>query len=130
MQAIDELIDFTDVIYEGLGITFEETNELERQVISAFCFGAVNAIVQRDHMAPHDAHALMLSLLIRKFAYSPEQAAAFTEDLIQATNPDVHQVMNAIIHRGIDGHRQYVEQNHEELRQNITEILITLQSEE
>lgn len=37
----------------------------------------------------------------------PEQAAAFAEDLLQATAADAHPVLNAIIRRGIDGHAQY-----------------------
>ncbi|GGG11180.1 hypothetical protein GCM10010912_64490 [Paenibacillus albidus] len=101
-QAIEELIDLANKIFEELEMTFEETNEIERQIIA---------------------------LLIRKFGYSPEQATAFAENLIQSTAPQKQDVMNAIIHRGIDGHRQYQHEDYEGLRHNITEVLITVQED-
>lgn len=126
-HLVTELSAFADGVLQELGLALEQTDELERQVTAAFCFGGVNVLVHRDGLTPPDAHALMLALLIRKFAYSPEQAAAFAEDLIQATAPDAHPVLNAIIHRGIDGHAQYEGGDRDGLRRNITEIMTAVQ---
>ncbi|MBT2288298.1 hypothetical protein J7E73_03935 [Paenibacillus albidus] len=128
-QAIEELTDLANKIIEELEMTFEETNEIERQIIAVFCFGGVHAIAHREGLTPPEAHGLIIALLIRKFGYSPEQAAAFAENLIQSTAPQKQDVMNAIIHRGIDGHRQYQHEDYEGLRHNITEVLIAVQED-
>ncbi|MEK8212687.1 MULTISPECIES: Imm48 family immunity protein [unclassified Paenibacillus] len=122
-NATSELRLFLTKIFELIGIRFEDTSELERQVIAAFCFGALNAIVQRDEMNQPQAHALIIALLINGFKYSEKQAVNFAEDLIQATNKEYHPVMNSIIHRGIDGHYQYENNMEENLRQNILGVI-------
>lgn len=103
----NELRLFSNKLFEVLGMKFEGTSELERQVIAAFCFGALNAIIQRDELSQAQAHALTVAFLINEFKYSEKQAVDFAEDLIRATNKEHHPVMNAIIHRGIDGHYHY-----------------------
>ncbi|MGG1442445.1 Imm48 family immunity protein [Brevibacillus laterosporus] len=102
---------------------FEETTELERQVIAAFCFGAINVIVQRDDLSQPQAHALTITLLINVFKYSENQAVSFADDLIKATSKEHYPVMNTIIHRGIDGHYQYINNMDVELKKNITDVI-------
>ncbi|MEK4063912.1 MULTISPECIES: Imm48 family immunity protein [unclassified Paenibacillus] len=121
-----ELRLFSTELFELIGIRFEDTSELERQVIAAFCFGALNAIVQRDELNQPQAHALIVALLINEFKYSEKQAVDFAEDLIHATNKEYHPVMNAIIHRGIDGHYQYEKNMLDNLRHNILEVINTV----
>ncbi|MGG0757013.1 Imm48 family immunity protein [Brevibacillus laterosporus] len=96
-------------------IKFEETTELENQVIAAFCFGAINVIVQRDDLSQPQAHALTITV----FKYSENQAVSFADDLIKATSKEHYPVMNTIIHRGIDGHYQYINNMDVELKKNI-----------
>ncbi|MEK5029623.1 Imm48 family immunity protein [Paenibacillus sp. FSL M7-1046] len=121
-----ELRLFSNELFELIGIRFEDTSELERQVIAAFCFGALNAIVQRDELNQPQAHALIVALLINEFKYSEKQAVDFAEDLIHATHKEYHPVMNAIIHRGIDGHYQYEKNMLDDLRSNILEVINTV----
>ncbi|WP_338555028.1 Imm48 family immunity protein [Paenibacillus sp. KS-LC4] len=122
-NASKELEFFTGKIFVLLDVKFEKTTELERQVIAAFCFGAINAVIHRDDLSQPQAHALIISLLINQFNYSETQAVAFAEDLIKATNKEHHPVMNSIIHRGIDGHYQYEGKDFENLKKNILEVI-------
>lgn len=122
-NAAHELRHFSMNLFSLLKINLENTTELERQVLAAFCFGALNAIIQREELNQPQAHAITLALLINDFKYSEKQAVAFAEDLIKATKKEHHPVMHTIIHRGIDGHLQYTENKEDELRHNIFGIL-------
>lgn len=122
-KASNELRQFSTKLFELIGVEFEDTLELERQVIAAFCFGALNAIVQRDEISEPQAHALTIALLINEFKYSEKQAVDFAQDLIQATNKEYHPVMNAIIHRGIDGHYQFEKNIGGDLKDNLLDVI-------
>ncbi|XOS90449.1 Imm48 family immunity protein [Brevibacillus laterosporus] len=99
-NAVTELSLLSKKFFDLIAIKFEETTELERQVIAAFCFGAINVIVQRDDLSQPQAHALTIALLVNVFKYSENQAVSFADDLIKATRKEHHPVMNTIIHRG------------------------------
>ncbi|MED1665249.1 Imm48 family immunity protein [Brevibacillus laterosporus] len=122
-NAVTELSLLSKKIFDLIAIKFEETTELERQVIAAFCFGAINVIVQRDDLSQPQAHALTIALLVNVFKYSENQAVSFADDLIKATRKEHHPVMNTIIHRGIDGHYQYINNMDIELKKNITDVI-------
>jgi hypothetical protein len=54
------------------------------------------------------------------FKYSEHQAGAFSATLISAaTSKDPSNTMNAIIHRGIDGHHQWQQRQTDQLKVNI-----------
>ncbi|WP_145153961.1 Imm48 family immunity protein [Paenibacillus sp. FSL H8-0280] len=125
-DAANELRLFSSKLFKIIGIRFEDTSEVERQVISAFCFGALNAIVQKGNFNQPQAHALIIALLINEFKYSEKQAVDFAEDLIKATSKDYHPVMNAIIHRGVDGYFQYVEDMLDDLKNNLLDVINTV----
>jgi DNA-binding CsgD family transcriptional regulator len=55
------------------------------------------------------------------FHYSPEAAVEATDACMAAATPGHHDAMNAILHRGIDGHRQYLVG--EGLAENIRSVL-------
>jgi hypothetical protein len=128
--AASELEQMVGKICELIGTPLEQTTELERQVIAAFGFGAVYGITHRDQLAEPQAHALSIRMLIKPFNYSEQQAVDFADDLIRvASDREVHPVMNTIIHRGIDGHRQFNQEDDEGLARNIQEILAAVQPE-
>ncbi|OAB37775.1 Imm48 family immunity protein [Paenibacillus glacialis] len=122
-NAVKELRLFSEKIFDLIEIKFDETTELERQVIAVFCFGAINVIIQRDDLSQPQAYALAIALLINVFKYDEGQAVPFADDLIKATNKENHPVMNTIIHRGIDGHYQFVEKLYGNLKSNIIDVL-------
>ncbi|MDQ0173361.1 Imm48 family immunity protein [Paenibacillus tundrae] len=128
-SAANELEEMVNRICELIGTPLEQTTELERQVIAAFGFGAVYGITHRDQLREPQAHALSIRMLIKPFLYSEQQAVDFADDLIRvASDREAHPVMNTIIHRGIDGHYQFTQEDNEGLARNIQEILTAVRS--
>lgn len=108
------------------GVEFSKTTEMQRQACGAFLFGMVFAHGQMNRLAPPDVHALLITVLIDVLKYSEKQAGAFSKDLIRATSAGPNDTMKAIIHRGIDGHRQSISGEHEGLRANLLDIFEAL----
>lgn len=128
--AAHELEQMVNQVCELIGTSLAETTELQRQVLAAFSFGAVYSITHRDQLAEPQAHALSIRMLIKPFNYSEQQAVDFADDLIRvASNEEVHPVMNTIIHRGINGHVQFAQEDYEALASNIQEILAAVQQQ-
>jgi hypothetical protein len=113
-------------LFRVCGIEFAKTSEMQRQVSGAFLFGVAYAHGRVHQLAPPDVHALVISLLMDVLRYSAEQAGAFSSRLVQATSAGPNDTMKAIIHRGIDGHRQLTSGEHDALRQNLLGIFQTL----
>jgi hypothetical protein len=65
-------------------------------------------------------------MLVDVLHYSAEQAGAFSTQLVEATGAGPTDTMNAIIHRGIDGHRQLSQSDHDGLSANLLGIFKTL----
>ncbi len=114
-------------LFGVVGIPFERTTELQRQILASFAFGMVFAVGQTNRLSPPEVHALAISCLMDVFKYADHQAVAFSSDLIAHTSSndpdDTHQ---AIIHRGIDGHQLWQEKQTEQLRANIDGIFNAL----
>ncbi|PYE47535.1 immunity protein 48 of polymorphic toxin system [Paenibacillus barcinonensis] len=126
--AASELEQMVEQICERIGTPLHETTELQRQVLAAFGFGAVYSITHRDRLTEPQAHALSIRMLIKPFNYSEQQAVDFVDDLIRvASNEEVHPLMNTIIHRGINGHVQFAQEDYEAMGRNIQEILAAVQ---
>ena len=110
-------------LFVTIGIPFEETTEQQRQLLAAFAFGMIFAAGQLVNLTPPEVHALAISALMDVFHYSDHQATAFANELIGASaDRSVHPTIHAIIHRGIDGHRQWQQSQTEALRKNIQDI--------
>ena len=118
-------------LFDVIGVPFEQTTELERQVVATFAFGMVFAVGQIRHLSPPEVHALSICVLVDTFRYADHQASDFTTDLIEIAADESRQpLMNAIIHRGIDGHRQWQAGNPDGLRANLTDVLERVHSSE
>ena len=110
-------------LFDVIGVPFEQTTELQRQLLAAFCFGMVFAVGHIEKLSPPDVHALAIFCLVDVFKYSAAQAGSFSQHLINASmDKAVHPTINAVVHRGIDGHKQWEEGRCDMLRQNINEI--------
>ena len=94
-------------LFASVGVPFESTTELQRQVLASFAFGMTFAVGQIEHLTPPQVHALSIAMLVGAFKYSAEQAGAFSSDLIESASGRGNQTIQAIIHRGIDGHLQW-----------------------
>ncbi|MBC2580552.1 Imm48 family immunity protein [Clostridium sp. DJ247] len=122
-KAKDEIVTIAKDVFSLIGVRFENTTELERQVIAVFCFGIANAIVMTKDINHIQIHAITSTMLTNVFRYSEEQADDFIEELINATEEGYHPVMYSIIGRGVTGYGQYLNNQKEELRKNIKNVL-------
>jgi len=110
-------------LFDVVGIPFEETTELQRQLLAAFAFGMMFAVVHFEKLSPPDAHALAIAMLMDSFRYSDHQAADQADLLIRASqDARVHDTINAVVHRGIDGHLQWQRDDLVALKDNILGI--------
>ena len=122
-EAKDEAVLISNMIFSLIDKKFEDTTELERQVLAAFCFGMINAIIFRKELNPLQGHSIASTLLTKVFHYSEEQAEDFTQELINSTDESYHPVMFSIIRRGLNGYQQYVSNEKKQLQANVLEVL-------
>jgi hypothetical protein len=116
-----EVAEMAEGLFDVIGIPFEQTSELQRQLLAAFAFGMTFAIGQLNRLTAPEVHALAIFYLMDVFRYADHQAVAFAENIIAAASDRKHHpTINAIIHRGIDGHRQWHQR--EELYANLDEM--------
>ncbi len=114
-------------LFKSIEVPFEKTSELERQVLSTFAFGMIFAFGKSKGMAPPVVHALVIACLMDSFHYADHQASEFSASLIAiASDRSRNPTMNAIIHRGIDGHRQWEQKKLGELKANLVGVLKVL----
>jgi hypothetical protein len=114
-------------LFDAIGVPFVRTTELQRQILAAFAFGMAYAAGRTERLTQPEVHAMELASLVDVFGYSQAQAAAFCQELINsAAEPQKHQTMSAVIHRGIDGHAQWQHGNREALVHNVNGVLLEL----
>jgi hypothetical protein len=106
----------------SLGVPFESTTELQRQMLACFAFGMTFAIGQIEHLTPPEVHALSITMLTDAFKYSAHQASAFSSHLIESAGGGGNPTIQAIIHRGIDGHLQWSSGQTVELSKNVNSV--------
>lgn len=110
-------------LFDVIEVPFEKTSELQQQVLAAFAFGMIFAVGKLKGLPPPDVHALAICCLMDVFKYADQQAGAFSATLISAaSSKDENNTMNAIIHRGIDGHHQWQKRQTDQLKANIEGI--------
>jgi hypothetical protein len=114
--------EMVDELFSVVGIPFEETTELQRQLLAAFGFGMLFVLGQVNKLTPQEVHALSICLLLDVFKYSDHQATAFAEDLIESSSSRGNPTTNAVIHRGIDGHMQWEAGLTSDLKSNLEDI--------
>ncbi|GAA0086306.1 hypothetical protein UT300007_27450 [Clostridium sp. CTA-7] len=117
-----------DDLFKILEINLEETSEVERQIISAFAFGMINAYAMEEKVEPATVHGVTIGILINEFKYSEKQASEFTQTLINSTNREYHPTMYTIIHRGIQAYYDYKNAKEKEVYDNLTYIIDTIVS--
>jgi hypothetical protein len=109
-------------LFAVIEIPFSETTELQRQLLASFAFGMTFAVGKIEKLSPFEVHALSITMLIDSFKYSEEQASAFSQHLIECASGSGNSTIQAVIHRGIDGHRQWQLEEQSTLRENIQSI--------
>ncbi|BBK76117.1 Imm48 family immunity protein [Clostridium butyricum] len=120
----------TNDLFKILEISLEETTDIERQIISAFAFGMINAYALDEKIEPPKVQGTMIGVLINEFKYSEKQACEFVQTLINSTSREYHPTMYTIIHRGIQAYYDYKEAKEKEVYDNLTYIIDTIVSKQ
>jgi hypothetical protein len=105
------------------GVEFDCATALEQALIGTFVFGMIQTHGMINRLKPPESHTLALCVFQDTLHYTTAAAAQGVQECINATPPSYHPTMNAILHRGIDGHRQYLDGDGKGLVQNIRSIL-------
>jgi hypothetical protein len=112
----------TDVL-AVCAIDFDSESQLNQALVGTFIFGMIFADSMLHRLQPPEVHALALAVFADSLHYTPNAAAEAVEHCIAATQPGCHDTMNAILHRGIDGHLQHQRQDFAGLATNLNSIL-------
>jgi hypothetical protein len=122
-----EIASMASELFDAIGLPFEQTSELQRQILASFAFGMIFAVGQIKRLSPPEVHALAICCLVDVFKYAKHQAVALSSDLIaHVSSHDPDDTHKAIVHRGIDGHYQWQHEQTEQLRANIEHIFQSL----
>jgi hypothetical protein len=119
----DQLNTMAKTLLEVAELDFDSASQLEQAITGTFLFGMIFAHGSAHGMQPPEVHAMGLVVFKDTLHYTDSAAAEGVQQAISATAPGYHDTMNAIIHRGIDGRRQYVEGDTAGLKQNIASVL-------
>lgn len=104
-------------------LQFQALPELDRALVGTFAFGLIYADGRIRNLEPAQINALAIAVFSDVFGYDPEMSAKAVDECIRAASPGYHDTMNAIIHRGIDGHHQLQNGDLAGLSDNLNSIL-------
>lgn len=110
-------------------IPFQESTELERQIIAAYLFGMANGLLMDRQLGctPEQVEPSMIIVLCNVFSYARHQAAAFINDMIASLqSKDEANTLYVIIHRGLDGYFAFQAGEKQPVIQDVTAIIETL----
>ncbi len=110
-------------LLEATAIEFDTASTLEQALVGTFLFGMIHSHGMASKLTPPEVHALALVVFKDTLHYSDSAAAQGIQECINATDPEYHDTMHAILHRGIDGHRQYQAGDRRGLAENIIGVL-------
>jgi len=105
------------------GVEFDRATPLDQALIGTFVFGMIQTHGMMNGLQPIEIHAVALCVFQDTLHYTAEAAAQGVQECINATTPSYHPTMNAILHRGIDGHRQHLDGDTGGLSRNIQPVL-------
>lgn len=111
--------------------SFDNTSELERQIISVYLFGLLDGIRQDKYsdLTPLQVKKSISHILGSVLGYTLNQADDFTEDMINnLQSGDPQNTIYAIIHRGLDGYFMWIKNKKDEVVNDIYSIVGLLQS--
>jgi hypothetical protein len=105
------------------GIHFDTATPIEQALLGTFLFGMLYAEGMVARHSPTEIREAAIGVFEDTLHYTPQAATEGIENCIQATAPNAHETMRAIIHRGIEGHRQAASGDNSGLAQNIGDVL-------
>ena len=124
-SIVNEVMEMVDTFLSLIDLE----DELDRQLAAAYIFGMVNGTAQKESLTPEDVQDLMVCIGIDKLMYSKEAAYEMTQFVIDATDEEFHQTVNAIIHRGLEGYFLYSDQEFDALSEDFSEVVQVVKEE-
>lgn len=109
--------------------SFEETTELERQILAVYFFGMSNGLIQHLKLEKSllEITEIMKKNLVDVLRYSNEQAKDFLENMIEnLQSKDPKNTQYVIIHRGLDGYFSWEKGQKENVIQDVCQIVNAL----
>ena len=120
-----------DILYlytQKIGIPFEKTTELERQILAVYLFGMANGLPEQIKYTPLNMETGMIAVLVSIFQYSIKKAQDFVREMIaDLQSKDENNTIYAIIHRGLDGYFAYKDELKEKVAEDIFQIISSLE---
>lgn len=104
-------------------VDFDGATKLQQALIGTFLFGMLTAEGMMNRRSPNEIREAAIRVFQDALHYTPQAATEGVEHCIHAIAPNGHDTMKAIVHRGIDGHRQVVDGDDAGLAQNIGDVL-------
>src|SRR5689334_17081089 len=109
------------------GNATSEMTDLRREIIATFVFGMAYAACRLEELTAPEVHALSLLLMRDVFEYDDRDAARVVDVAIRASiDVSHHDTVNAIIHQGIEAHREWQDHEEEQLLARLEHVLTTI----
>ena len=113
----------TRAVWDALDAQPNSCTELQRETVGAFAFGMVSSTMMSALVPQPVAYAVIVNLLREEVGYSPDSAARFAEELLKVvSDPEYHDTLYAIVHRGMDGYAQWISGNPIDLTANVRNV--------
>lgn len=120
--------EMSNELFSVMGMEFEDTNEVDRQILSVLSFGMINSYALENKVSVDNVRIAFEYVLIKVFRYSNEQAQSFLSIIIEATNKDKNPVYNYIIHQGIDMYYEYLKNEEDVMFDRLMKIYLQLKN--
>ena len=118
-----ELNQMATSVLAAAGVEFDASSQLNQALVGTFLFGMISAHGMTHKLTPSEVRALAIAVFKETLHYDDAAAAEGVQACIDASLSGHHDTMNAILHRGIDGHAAYVGNDVRKTSENLRNIL-------
>ena len=118
-----ELNQMAASVLAAAGVEFDASSQLNQALVGTFLFGMISAHGMTHKLTPSEVRALAIVVFKDTLHYDDAAAAEGVQACIDASLSGHHDTMNAILHRGIDGHAAYVGNDVRKTSENLRNIL-------
>lgn len=118
----------SDKLFDVMEMSFEDTTEFDRQILSILSFGMMNAYAMEEKISVDIVSIAAEYVLIKVFKYSNEQAQTFLRKMIEGTNKEKNPVYYHIIHQGIEMYYEYNKGENDAMFDRIMKIYLLLKN--
>ncbi|WP_252247253.1 Imm48 family immunity protein [Clostridium sp. ZBS4] len=113
-------------LFDVMEMSFEDTTEFDKQILSILSFGMINAYAMEEKISVDIVNITSEYVLIKVFKYSNEQAHTFLEKMIEGTRKEKNPVYYHIIHQGIEMFYEYGKYEKDAMFDRIIKIYLLL----